>query len=207
MIAVASYVDLTTADQYFNTHIAYDFQSGLSSDIKLKLLVTASQRIDTLQFIGIPISQTQVLQQPRDIDEFIQTYNSILPYEFDLPLFQWLKINVNSSEVPSFVKKAVLEYALYISMNFNNIQYAIDSQIFDSIDVGGMFSVRYKNQATSKTKPVDTIQDIPNGVLRILSPVLVDNMTYEITNLLVTKQLDIKQKAQRLNMGQTRIMQ
>jgi len=128
-----------------------------------------------------------------------------LPYEFDMPLLQWLKYSIDENTVPDIVKKATLEYALYLAMNFANTQYAIDSQIFDSIDVGGMFNVRFKQQVSTKSKPVDTIWDIPNGILRILSPVLVDNVTYEIQNLLVNKQLEIKQKTRQLSMGENRI--
>jgi hypothetical protein len=122
-----------------------------------------------------------------------------------MPLLQWLKYSIDENTVPDIVKKATLEYALYLAMNFANTQYAIDSQIFDSIDVGGMFNVRFKQQVSTKSKPVDTIWDIPNGILRILSPVLVDNVTYEIQNLLVNKQLEIKQKTRQLSMGENRI--
>jgi len=94
-----SYIDITDADTYFATRYGADAWAGLSDETKDQLLITATQRIDTLRFKGRKYAYTQTLSFPRYID-------------YDRKYQQDYLYNVNLNTIPEAVKKATCEEAL-----------------------------------------------------------------------------------------------
>lgn len=94
-----SYIDIDDADAYFATRYGASAWAALSDETKDQLLITATQRIDSLTLKGRKYVYTQTLNFPRYID-----------YYPDNPAFYGL--NVNSGITPAEVEKAVCEEAL-----------------------------------------------------------------------------------------------
>jgi len=61
-MVIESYITTIDASSYFSKHVGYDIWMQLDTSIQDRVLTTASQRIDTQLFIGVPTDDSQSLQ-------------------------------------------------------------------------------------------------------------------------------------------------
>jgi len=96
-----SYIDITDANTYFATRYGADAWASLSDEVKDKLLITATQKIDNLTLKGRKYIYTQTLNFPRYIyidRELQQSYVG--------------SPGINDGTIPTQVTKATCEEAL-----------------------------------------------------------------------------------------------
>jgi len=94
-----SYIDLTGADSYFETRLNADAWDNASEEEKKKALITATNRIDYYNFIGVKYDADQPLEFPRRYFHQIEPF-----YRYDQEL--------QDGETPQEVKDATCEEAI-----------------------------------------------------------------------------------------------
>lgn len=97
-VGTNSYISITDADSYFATRYGASAWAALSTETKDQLLITATQRIDTLRLKGRKYVYTQTLNFPRYLDRNIEYQQDYL-------------YDVNLNTIPEVVEKATCEEA------------------------------------------------------------------------------------------------
>lgn len=82
------YGSVDKADNYFALILGGEKWSHYSREKKLKGLISASQRIDRLNFIGVKTSSDQALQFPRGTDTLVPVAIETATYELALVLLR-----------------------------------------------------------------------------------------------------------------------
>lgn len=136
-----SYVSLAEAETYFSGRLNADaWNNAATDDIKNRALAMATQRIDFESFIGSRVTSTQALKWPRT----------------DLPYFDG--VTYSSAEIPTDIKKATYELALY--MLSKDMSAADGNDAYDSIKVGPI-NIDFADSQPSNNK-------LPPFVMRLL---------------------------------------
>jgi hypothetical protein len=118
---VNSYVDVDAAEGYFETRLDAAAWYAADDEDKESSLVTATQLLDELAFIGSMTSLSQSLAWPRSGVRFYSTKAGQL-------------VTISNSEVPKEVKTAVFELALHLLTNESLLNST--NQTFEKIKVG-----------------------------------------------------------------------
>lgn len=98
-----AYVDIATADAYFSSILNTEVWEKADDALKAKALKTATNQIDSLNYIGYPYNPNQPLAFPR----------------INKPLtdIERIKYQTRPVTVPQDILKAVLEQALWLISN------------------------------------------------------------------------------------------
>ena len=136
-----SYVELTEADDYFETRIDSANWVTAGDEVKEQALVTASLILDESPWIGSAVSSSQALAWPRK--NAIYNDNRL-----------GLTVTIADDEVPSRVKTAVYEQALHLIDNEDLLMGK--TQTFESISVGSI-SLSDSNNDVTRT-PIKSTQ-------------------------------------------------
>ncbi|HOT31242.1 MAG TPA: hypothetical protein PLP09_03630 [Petrotogaceae bacterium] len=100
-VGTNSYIDIDDADAYFATRYGASAWAALSDETKDQLLITATQRIDTLRLKGRKYIYTQTLNFPRYIHVDRELQQSYIGSS-----------GINDGTIPVQVEKATCEEAL-----------------------------------------------------------------------------------------------
>jgi len=119
-VGVDSYVSLDEANNYFNSRLHAEAWSNAIDADKEKALKQATRNIDTLAFRGTPATATQPLSFPR--------VYSILNDGYIM--------NATDDDIPSEVKNATCEEALYLLQNSQRKQ--LQDEGVTSITIGNL---------------------------------------------------------------------
>lgn len=95
-----SYVTVEEADDYFSNLLGAEAWENAEADIKAKALKTATSQIDSLNFIGFKLKPDQPLAFPR--------------INRQLSDMELIKYQTRAVDIPSDIKKATLEQALWL---------------------------------------------------------------------------------------------
>lgn len=104
-----AYVDIATANAYFSSILNTEIWEKAEDDLKAKALKTATNQIDSLNYIGYKFNPDQTLAFPR----------------INKPLSDIERIKYQSRQVavPQDVLKAVLEQALWLVDKISSSEY------------------------------------------------------------------------------------
>lgn len=149
-----SYISRVEADNYFLLRLGADvWNSEGSNTIKESALVTATQRIEQLSFLGVRASRSQALKFPRAgaplaDDDFYDGYGDL---------------TYSTNEIPALVKQATCEMALVL-LTDTQFLGVDDLKQFEQINLpGGLsFKIRADYEAGG----------LPAQVERILAPLM-----------------------------------
>jgi len=128
-----SYVDLTSADDYFEDRIDSASWDAADDTLKEKALVTATTIIDERPWIGSAVSPSQALAWPRK--------NAIY---YDTRMGQ--EITIADTVVPERVKTAVYEQALHLIDNEDLMLQTVKN--YESISIGSISLTDSNNETT-----------------------------------------------------------
>ena len=145
-----SYVDITTADTYFETRIDSASWDTADDNTREDALVTATQIIDNNPWIGSAVSPSQALAWPR---------KNALYYDNRLGL----QVTFSTTEIPNLVKIAVYEQALHLLNNEDLV--AQTTQTYESISIGNI-------SLSDSNNDVTRISVTPNFVIKPIRPLL-----------------------------------
>jgi len=141
-----AYATVAEADAYFTDRIDADTWTAASATKKAQALITATQLLDTLNWTGVAVSESQPLAFPRS-GEF-----------FDPRLGTNIFIQ---DSTPNYVVRANYELALHL---LNNTGVLDDTGSVDSVNLG-----------TVSLTNILTPSKIPSSVRRIIKPLLVNS--------------------------------
>ena len=144
---INSYADISEAESYFEDRIDIDVWTSADEGVKSKALVTASSLLDSLNWAGVAVSDSQALAFPRT-----GTY-------FD-PRVGVVK-SLDSVNATLRLKNATFELAYHL---LNNEGLLTDTGKVRSLDVG---SIALNTIIAPST--------IPSAVKRLIRPMLINN--------------------------------
>lgn len=143
---INSYVDLSEAEAYFENRLDVAAWTEASEVQKAQALVTATQYLDELHWLGTAVSESQNLAFPRIGEYFDPKYGMLMQLE---------------NNVPERIKKATNELAYHL---LNNDGLLDDSGAIKDLAIG---SIRLGSLRNSNK--------LPNIVRMIVKPLLSNN--------------------------------
>ena len=136
VVGTNSYISVTDADTYFATKYGAEAWSALSTETKDQLLITATQRIDTLRLKGRKYVYTQTLNFPRYLDRNIEYQQDYL-------------YDVNLNTIPEVVEKATCEEALALLNTEATKRRELQEQGVTSFTIGKLSETFSDNVSSS----------------------------------------------------------
>ena len=132
-----SYMTLAQADAYVDAMVLGTDAAKWGSatdDQKNRALATATQRLDRERFLGAKATDTQALEWPRTgvrkPSTYINTYATGFPFRIADDFF-------TDTEIPSQIKHAQIELAVYLHSNKDGISLG-GLEDFKSVQVGSI---------------------------------------------------------------------
>ena len=151
-----SYVSLEEANSYLEAHLQASVWALLDDEKKKASIVGATRLIDTAQFLGRRLHQSQSLAWPR-------TYI----YDFD---------GYQVSGVPQKLKAAVCEYAIWNLTEEDRLAGRFEIDNMESVEIG---PIKYKIG-----KDADSTPDIVEDLLEAIGPyILKDSESCSVITL------------------------
>lgn len=147
---VNSYVDVDAAENYFETRLDATAWYAADDEDKESSLVTATQLLDELAFIGSMTSLSQSLAWPRSGVQVYSTKAGSL-------------VTIADSEIPKEVKTAVFEMALHLLTNQDILNSS--SQTLERIKVG---PIEIEDSAQTVAPPAIIPARIKNSLKHLL---------------------------------------
>lgn len=135
-----SYVTLEEANSYLEAHLQASTWALLDDEKKKAAIVSATRLIDTEQFLGRRLHQSQSLAWPR-------TYI----YDFD---------GYAVSGIPSKLKSAVCEYAIWNLTEDDRLAGAFEIDNMESVEIG---PIKYKIGPNAESMP-DLVEDLLEAI-------------------------------------------
>jgi hypothetical protein len=142
-----SYATVAEAETYFEDRIDVAAWTAASAPQKAQALVTATNILETLEWVGVAISEVQSLAFPR---------NGVY---FDPRL--GIDVSLSPTSVPSRIIIATYELAYHL---LNNDGLLDDTGIVKDLSIGSI-----------KLSTILPASKVPNNVKRIIKPLRVNN--------------------------------
>jgi len=132
-----SYITLAEANAYVEAMISSTDVSKWTTgtdDTRNRSLTAATQRLDRERFLGARATDTQALQWPRTgvrkPDTYVNTYATGFPFRISEDYF-------TDTEIPSQIKRAQIELAVYLKNNVDGISLG-GLEDFKNVKIGNI---------------------------------------------------------------------
>lgn len=150
-----SYIDVTTADTFFETRLNSTVWTDANDALKQSALVTGTSQLDRLHYIGEPTTKTQRLSWPR---QFVP-----VPDPSGIYWGQELRLREHyeaSNEVPERVLEALYEISLLL-LTDNSLTEDPSLRQFEELEVPGVVKLKINSNALPRlfNKNVRTLID------------------------------------------------